>query len=50
MLELCIDGRQIMTVDDNNKTTIFDKNIANNVDCDINGKKIEFELCDNFEN
>lgn len=45
MLELSINGRQIMTLEDN-KTIIHDKDIAKDVAFDIEGRKIEFELCD----
>lgn len=46
MLELSINGRQIMTLDDSNNTVVYDKNIAKDVESDIEGKKINFELCD----
>lgn len=46
MLELNVNGRKIMELGDNNKTIIFDKNIANDVGIDKEGRKIDFELKD----
>ena len=46
MLELNINGKKIMELEDNNKTIIFDKNIAKDVGIDIEGRVIDFELKD----
>lgn len=46
MIELCISDRLAISIDDEGKTVVYDKNIANDVECDINGKKIDFELKD----
>lgn len=47
MLELIINGKQAMQIKDDNKTIIFDKNLANDVAIDIDGKSIDFEFEDN---
>lgn len=46
MLELNINGKKIMELKDDNKTIIFDKDIAKDVAIDKQGKTIEFELKD----
>lgn len=49
MLELIINGKESMQIKDDNKTIIFDKNLATDVAFDINGKKIDFELINDNE-
>lgn len=46
MLELIVNGKQAMQINDDNKTIIFDKNLANDVAIDIKGNSIDFELKD----
>ena len=49
MLELIINGRKSMQINDDNKTIIFDNNLASTVNSDIEGRKIDFELQDEDE-
>lgn len=46
MIELNIQGKKIMSIEDDNTTIIFDKKIANDVKCDIEGKEITIEISD----
>lgn len=48
MLELNINGNKIMEIKDDNKTIIFDKDIASDVAIDKSGNKINFELKDSL--
>lgn len=46
MIELCISDKLAFSIDDNGKTVIYDKDIAKDVECDIEGRKIDFDIKD----